>query len=123
MEIGKIQIANQVLKTNATRKATSNSGINFKANAPKDSFEKKEAKTQDTEKASTAKKIGVGLASGLVTGAGQAINGDWGKAVGMFAGASLGCGVLIMICPPVGIVGALAVQIWSIIDAVKNAKP
>ena len=124
MEIGKIQIANQVSKMNATQKTVNNSRISFMANVAQDSFEKKEAQLQNTEKkASIAKKIGVGLASFLLTGAGQAINGDWGKAVGMFAGATLGCGALIMICPPVGLVAGLALGIWSIVDAVKNAKP
>ena len=77
-------------------------------------------KTIEEPKASTAKKWGVGIASFLLPGLGQAINGEWGKAVGTFAGCA-GCAIIGGLFPPAALVG-LGVGIWSIVDAVKNAK-
>ena len=86
-----------------------------------------EIRTYETE-ASTGKKWGVGIASFCLAGLGQAINGEWGKAAGFFVG-SLGLGALAgyaTIKKPVATIfaglGALGLRIWSIVDAVKNAK-
>lgn len=82
--------------------------------------------TMKTE-ASTGKKWGVGIASAFCTGLGQAVNGEWGKAVGFFIGsiAASGIGYVIGGGKAKGGVfaglAALPVSIWSIVDAVKNA--
>lgn len=70
--------------------------------------------------ASTGKKWGVGLASAFLTGSGQAINGQWGKAAGFFGGA-IGAGMLMKQNKILGSIVATGVGIWSIVDAVKNA--
>ena len=108
-----------------------------------------EARVYETD-ASTGKKWGVGIASYFVPGLGQAINGQWGKAAGFFGGNVLSCllatiplmniakadmygiikngkpmpgtsksGVPLM---AIGVLGAIGTSIWSIVDAVKNAK-
>lgn len=66
------------------------------------------------KEASTGKKWGVGLASFFVPGLGQAVNGEWGKAAGFF----LGTAVTFSLLGPIALIPA----IWSIVDAVKNAK-
>lgn len=81
--------------------------------------------------ASTGKKWGVGVASFFVSGLGQAINGDWGKAAGFFFG-EIACKLLVGISASMGkkgavgaglgILGALGLDVWSIVDAVKSAK-
>ena len=96
------------------------------------------------EPARTGKKVGVGIASYFVSGLGQAINGEWGKACGFLAG-SIGMYLLAgmsSLLPIIsgrgkmnplksgtgvagavlGIMGMLGVKIWSIVDAVKHAK-
>lgn len=83
--------------------------------------------TYETE-ASTGKKWGVGLGSAFLPGLGQAINGQWGKGLGFFAGniALQTMAVLPMIRgkmpSPIAGIAALGLGIWSIVDAVKNAK-
>lgn len=72
---------------------------------------------------STGKKWGVGIASGIIPGLGQAINGSWGKAAGFFfgnmavglVGRYTGAKIPALLC-------GLGVNIWSIVDAVKGAK-
>ena len=86
--------------------------------------------------ATAGKKWGVGLASWFCPGLGQAINGEWGKGLGIFLG-QLGLGFIagfsgaknIMAGKPksmavsiVTLLGAAGLGIWSVIDAVKNAK-
>ena len=87
--------------------------------------------------ASTGKKIGVGIASWFIPGLGQAINGQWGKGLG-FLGGTVGLGVIAattgvlgalknnlstMVASSLGLsLGYLGLTIWSVIDAVKNAK-
>ncbi len=110
-----------------------------------------ETRVYETE-ASTGKKWGVGIASCYVPGLGQAINGQWGKAAGFFGayvltGILTGMGLTksakssaealknltkIPTKPkvPKGGLGMLAlgaactlgISIWSIVDAVKNAR-
>ena len=83
--------------------------------------------TYETE-ASTGKKWGVGLASGFLPGLGQAINGQWGKGLGFFAGniALQAMAILPMIRgkipSPIAGIAAFGLGVWSIVDAVKNAK-
>lgn len=73
------------------------------------------------KEASTAKKWGVGIASAFLPGLGQAINGQWGKGLGFFLGSGA-TAALTVAFPPAGLIAAAGVGIWSIVDAVKNAK-
>ena len=98
-------------------------------------FSDKKEIAPEKKKASTAKKIGVGIASGFIPGLGQLINGDNKKGI-IFLGGSLAAaalpvagGVLASVFPPasiaLGVVGGLAnigIAVGSIVDAVKNAK-
>ena len=70
--------------------------------------------------ATTGKKWGVGIASGLIPGLGQAINGQWGKAAGFFFG-NLALNLFVK-NPMAKMLPALALTIGCIVDAVKNAK-
>ena len=82
--------------------------------------------TMETE-ASTGKKWGVGIASTCVTGLGQGINGQWGKAAGFFFGAIAASALGFVLgggkAKGIGLSYLMggAVGIWSIVDAVKNA--
>lgn len=79
--------------------------------------------------ATTGKKWGVGIASAFMSGLGQFINGDIGKgfaflAGGLATGVAAAAGVLkgskgLYLG---GLLSALGLGIWSIVDAVKNAK-
>ena len=89
------------------------------------------------KEASTGKKWGVGIASAVLPGLGQAVNGQWGKGLGFFAG-NIGIGIDSGLFGAVGmmkgapkalggsmLIGTLAsvgLIIGSIVDAVKNAK-
>lgn len=73
------------------------------------------------KEASTGKKWGVGIASAFVPGLGQGINGQWGKAAGFFFG-SMAAGIMASSIPFIGFPLGLGLGIWSIVDAVKNAK-
>ena len=78
---------------------------------------------------STGKKWGVGIASAFMTGLGQFINGEVGKGFGFLV-----AGIATYVATTLGAMkgskglylgGALATLgtvIWSIVDAVKNAK-
>ena len=92
------------------------SKTNQKPELPEDST--KEA----PKKASGAKKFGVGLASAFLPGLGQAVNGQWGKGLAFFFGTGV-AGAAAMLAGPVGLAAYAGVGIWSIVDAVKNAKP
>lgn len=91
-------------------------------------WEDYEVRTYETE-ASTGKKWGVGIASAFVSGLGQAINGEWGKGAAFFLG-SLFPAMISSFAITTGKFGtsaiagltALGVNIYSIVDAVKNAK-
>ena len=71
------------------------------------------------KEASTAKKWGVGIGSLLIPGLGQAINGDWGKAIGFLGGTV----ILTVLAGSFGpfVLLALGLRGWSVFDAVKNA--
>lgn len=77
-------------------------------------------KAAKKEGASTAKKVGVGIASFLLPGLGQFINGEPKKGFA-YLGGSIGCAILAGFTGPIGAVAALAVGVSSIVDAVKNA--
>lgn len=83
--------------------------------------------TYETE-ASTGKKWGVGLGSAFLPGLGQAINGQWGKGLGFFASniAIRAMAILPMMRgkmpSPIAGIATFGLGIWSIVDAVKNAK-
>ncbi|MCM1004483.1 MAG: hypothetical protein NC408_09100 [Candidatus Gastranaerophilales bacterium] len=72
------------------------------------------------DEASSGKKWGVGLGSFFLTGLGQAINGQWGKAAAFFGGA-VAAGFVSKSNPVLGGLAALGITIWSTVDAVKNA--
>ena len=79
------------------------------------------AKNADAkEKPSIGKKIAVGAASAFVPGLGQAINGDWGKALGIFAG-NIGTAAAAFVFPPALLLN-LGLNLYGIYDAYKNAK-
>ena len=104
---------------------------NFKSNRTRlvsvEKHDNYEARTYETS-ASTGKKWGVGIASFICSGLGQAINGQWGKAIGFFlGGCTLGIisGFTMLRSPAVSLasgIGAFGLGIWSIVDAVRNAK-
>lgn len=111
-----------------TRKANQEKPVpqtqTFKGKELNDQFVKK----YEVE-ATTGKKWGVGLASSVCPGLGQAINGQWGKGIGYF----LGTGALGLVTNFAALkgklvgalvagLGALGLGIASIVDAVKNAK-
>ena len=79
--------------------------------------------------ATTGKKWGVGIASAFVNGLGQAINGEWGKAAGFFFGGLVVPATIAILSRGKSAaafwgagVASLGINIWSIVDAVKNAK-
>lgn len=79
--------------------------------------------------ASTSKKWGVGLASAVLPGLGQAINGQWGKGIGFFVG-NVALQALQMVAALngksglafVSLVGNIGARIGSIVDAVKSSR-
>ena len=78
------------------------------------------------EEASTGKKWGVGIGSFIIPGLGQAINGQWGKAAGMFDGfgvvnyfAKKSAKDLKINFP--ALIAGWALAIFSSYDAVKNS--
>ena len=97
-----------------------------------------ETRVYETD-ATSGKKWGVGLASAFIPGVGQAINGEWGKGIGFFLGG-IGLPLLVGIAGGftsvagggakkslaglyiAGLAANLGLRIWSIVDAVKNAK-
>jgi len=86
-----------------------------------DSVELSKNNTEKKE-ASSGKKWGVGIASAVVPGLGQAINGQWGKAAGFLVGA-MASNALAFVSPLIACPVILGVGIGAIVDAVKNAKP
>jgi TM2 domain-containing membrane protein YozV len=72
-------------------------------------------KNEAKKEASTGKKVGLGIASWILPGLGQCINGQAGKGLAFFAGA---VGATLLLGP----VGTLGVGLWAAIDAAKNAK-
>ena len=91
--------------------------------------------TMKTE-ASTGKKWGVGVASAICPGLGQAVNGEWGKAVAFFAAGMILPGIIgaaaggvaglkskaaSIIAAKLSMFASITVsRVWSIVDAVKN---
>ena len=69
--------------------------------------------------ATSGRKWGVGIASGLIVGLGQMINGDWTKGLAMLGGAILS---QLLLKNTFGNLAAFGIGIYSIVDAVKNAK-
>ena len=103
--------------------------VNFRANENQQTTKNSQdyqVLTYQTE-GSTGKKWGVGIASLFIPGLGQAINGQWGKGIGFFLGEVVTeiLASFALAKPSIGITGAvlgLGNRIWSIVDAVKNAK-
>jgi len=74
----------------------------------------------------TGKKWGVGVASFILPGLGQACNGQWGKGClhfGLQAGLTGLAWLMAFSCPPLAVLaslGVIATRVVSIVDAVKN---
>lgn len=93
-----------------------------KAEVSKDTVEI--AKEEAPKKSNTGKKWGVGIASAVIPGLGQLINGEIGKGIAMVAG-NVACWFMIRKAPKgvassVGWVGGIALNVYSIVDAVKG---
>ena len=77
------------------------------------------------EKPETGKRIIVGMTSFFIPGLGQAINGQWNKALSIFAGA-VGLGMLSVLAGSVALsifpAVAFAYRLWASYDAAKNTK-
>lgn len=107
------------------------SNVNFKAQQRTkligvERYPDYEVRKYETE-ATTGKKWGVGFASYFVPGLGQAINGQWVKAAGFFFGtygayASMIMGAKKPFLAIPGLLAGIGLDIWSIVNAVKNAK-
>ena len=95
--------------------------VTFKGNE-KNIEKNQEPKEESKKEASTAKKFGVGLASFLLPGLGQAINGEWGKGLGFLGGCLLYPIVMTPICFPLALAGTIGIGLFATVDAVKNAK-
>ena len=91
--------------------------------------ENQKTEEDDEKKASTLKKCLVGLASLLIPGSGQAINGQWGKAAGFFSACAVPTIYFVkkimnfenpnlLLCR----IPIWVSRIWSVIDAFRNAK-
>lgn len=115
---------NNLPKTTEIKKQNLNfNSINFKG---EDTIEL-DKKVETTKKSNTGKKWGVGIASFILPGLGQAANGQWGKAAGFLFGPFVLSGLSVFaLAPSVAIsltillhAGARA---WSIIDAVKSVE-
>ena len=76
---------------------------------------------EDSKTPSTAKKIGIGMASVMLPGLGQFINGDTKKGIGFLA-ANFALIPLSGVLGPVAGVSAIAIQVASAIDAIRNVK-
>lgn len=121
-----MKIINSMINTKSLNELRGNtSGISFQktdnlsARESNDSIELSSKPVKP--KASTAKRWGVGIASAFVTGLGQLINGEVGKAAAMF-GSAIGLGILTATpIAPLAWVALIVLDIYSIVDAVKNA--
>ena len=106
--------------------------VSFKAN---EKAQKSDEFVVKKVPATTGKKWGVGIASYFCPGLGQGINGQWGKAAGFFAGTLTLGGIMGVSIAKTAMTGkaklggivaaglaATALNIWSVVDAVKNAR-
>lgn len=117
---------NQTQQLRNVKQPVNNQNLNVDLSTPEDSIElstKKEIK----KKASIAKKVGVGLASRYLPGLGQVINGQGKKgAIQFISNTALKTAAIAFAftCPHVSAVlslGRIALNVGSIVDAVKNA--
>ncbi len=122
-KIGSVNMAyglNNRVNFGNTVSVTSSTPVSTKEAA--DIFLKQNSQIEKKPQVSTGKKIGVGLASLLCSGLGQAVNGQWGKAAGFFFGGYLAGTAAYFTLGPIGAtVVATIIQIGSMYDAVKNA--
>lgn len=128
----KTQAINQSQEVKTITKATNNQN-NFKT----PELKKDEVNLSTTKKeVPTSKKIGVGLASALYPGLGQVCNGEVSKGAKFFFGGigidvatTIAASALISANPGIAILtacagslGHIALNVYSAIDAAKNAK-
>ncbi len=85
------------------------------------SLSDKKEDASNEKKVSTGGKILRGVASGLVPGMGQFINGDVKKGA-LFIAGNAACYALAPLTGGLSLLGNLALNITSIVDAVKNAQ-
>lgn len=107
--------------------------VNFKGKSEVGHVEEKDyqdhIERRTTVEATTGKKWGVGLGSAFLPGLGQFINGDIGKGIA-FLGATFATSIGSFFALTKGAVksgyalalASIPIAIWSIVDAVKNAK-
>ena len=118
--------------------------VNFKKNKNSYSNQVQVYKTYKTE-ATAAKKWGVGIASWIIPGSGQAINNEWDKALGFFGLSVIAPFIISLLSGGIGIfsgltgkskaataagvigiaaswLAAIGGRIWACVDSVKNAK-
>ena len=124
MNVGKVNV-DSTYKNFSANENNSATTISFSADEDKLEINRPHKKKRSL----SAKKWGVGIASFVVSGAGQWINGDVSKGFAFF-GANIGLGSLALLLAnkakglstAVLIAGA-GINIFGIVDAVKNVKP
>ncbi len=135
MEVNNVNGAQNVYQTTETGDVKKAYQPQVDLSDPVDDVQFSTKEAAPKKEASTAKKVGVGLSSVLISGLGQFINGDVKSGIKHLAGtygiSALGAvvgGTVAAVCPPLGIaIGAASgltsfgIQIHSIVDAVKNA--
>ena len=129
----KTQGINQLQEVKTITKATNQNANNFKTPELKND----EVNLSTTKKeVPTSKKLGVGIASAICPGLGQVCNGELGKGakfllggIGIDVAATVAATALMSANPGLGLItacagtlGHLALNVCSIVDAVKNAK-
>lgn len=92
-------------------------------NADTVSFTSRKKDIEDIPKKKSSKmhKALVAATGLLIPGLGQALNGQWGKAVGFFAGAPLAVLAASMVNPLLGAAVAVGAEVGMLTDAYKHA--
>lgn len=73
-------------------------------------------------KAGIGKKLATSFASLIIPGFGQAINGQWGKALGFFVGVGVSDAIGFVLGGPIGAgIAHAVVNVLNIVDAYRNA--
>lgn len=105
---------------------TCNRKFNVAKNINKIEFGEKEEEKNHKKDSLTAKKWGVGIASGLITGLGQLINGEVAKGLTMF-GSAVGLVTIMKLAKrkkplisSICWIAGTSLGIYSIVDAVKG---
>ncbi|GEM_PF-6864240 len=127
MEINPVSVNNNISSVNAKSANCSGCGsprhIKNELNADMVSFTSRKKDIEDIPKKKSSKthKALVAATGFLIPGLGQALNGQWGKAIGFFAGAPALVVVASMINPVLGFAVAAGAEVKMFTDAYKNA--